>query len=260
MASRRLDLATAGGLPLAFALIATVVMMSDNPLSFVDTPSILMVVGGTFVVTTISFSISEIYQAHLVVASCLLRNTASPRDIAISAIALARRARKSGVLALQAVIRTSETDDFQRKAIQLAIDGIPDTEIERIISNDIDATAQRRAKTVGVLRKSAEVAPAMGLIGTLVGLVQMLGNLTNPSAIGPSMALALLTTFYGAILANMIFSPLASKLERNAEEDILLQRIQLMTAISISRNENPSLLATAINAILAPVDRISTHV
>jgi len=107
-----------------------------------------------------------------------------------------------------------------------------------------------------VLRKAAEFAPAMGLIGTLIGLVQMLGNLDDPSTIGPAMAVALLTTFYGAVLANMVFSPMASKLERNSAEESMVNTIYMMGAASIGRQENPRRLEMLLNSILPPGKRV----
>ena len=102
----------------------------------------------------------------------------------------------------------------------------------------------------------AEFSPAMGLIGTLIGLVQMLGNLQDPANIGPSMAVALLTTFYGAVLANMVFMPLAAKLERNSSEETLISTIYMMGASSVGRQENPRRLENLINSIVSPEDRI----
>jgi chemotaxis protein MotA len=110
-----------------------------------------------------------------------------------------------------------------------------------------------------MLRKAAEIAPAMGLIGTLIGLVQMLSELDNPSNIGPNMALALLTTLYGALLAFMVFTPLASKIERNSDEELLLDKIYLHSIISISIQENPRMLERKINTILPPSKRIRVY-
>ena len=107
-----------------------------------------------------------------------------------------------------------------------------------------------------VLRKMGEFSPAMGLIGTLVGLVQMLGHLDDPSTIGPSMAVALLTTFYGAVLANIVFLPLASKLERNSAEETLVNNVYLMGAASIGRQENPRRLEMLLNSVLPPAKRV----
>jgi chemotaxis protein MotA len=115
---------------------------------------------------------------------------------------------------------------------------------------------QRHAKSTSVLRKMAEFAPAMGLIGTLIGLVQMLSSLSDPSTIGPAMAIALLTTFYGALLANFVFLPLAAKLERNSQEEVLVNNVYLMGAASIGRQENPRRLEMLLNSVLPPSKRV----
>ncbi|MCW8835765.1 MAG: MotA/TolQ/ExbB proton channel family protein, partial [Rhodospirillales bacterium] len=132
----------------------------------------------------------------------------------------------------------------------------PGEEVEAIMRQDMHATIQRHSKSTNVLRKAAEFAPAMGLIGTLIGLVQMLGNLDDPSTIGPSMAVALLTTFYGAVLANMVFMPLASKLERNSGEEALVNNVFLLGATSIGRQENPRRLEMLLNSLLPPTKRV----
>ena len=125
--------------------------------------------------------------------------------------------------------------------------------------HELMAMRERHAKSADVFRKAAEVAPAMGLIGTLVGLVRMLGSLDDPSTIGPSMAIALLTTFYGAILANMVFGPIASKLERNSSEETLLQNFYLLGAGSIGRQENPRRLEVLLNTLLPPTKRLHVY-
>ena len=138
----------------------------------------------------------------------------------------------------------------------MVVDGSEAAEVERIMQSELQATTERQVRTVNVLRKAAEISPAMGLIGTLVGLVQMLGNLEDPSTIGPSMAVALITTFYGAVLANLVFIPLASKLERNAVEDALVNEMHVMAADSIARQENPRRLKMLLNTVLPPENKI----
>ena len=142
------------------------------------------------------------------------------------------------------------------QGINMVMDGTPGDEIERIMQREVQAFAQRQSRSVSVLRRAAEIAPAMGLIGTLVGLIQMLGNLEDPATIGPSMAVALITTFYGAILANMVFIPLASKMERNGAEDMLIQHLHVMAASSIGRQENPRRLEMLLNTILPASQRV----
>ena len=139
----------------------------------------------------------------------------------------------------------------------MVMDGMPIEEVERVLRREVDEMIFRHRKSASVLRKAAEIAPAMGLIGTLIGLVQMLGNLDDPATIGPSMAIALITTFYGAVLANMVFAPLAAKLERNSAEEALVFNVYLTAAASIARKENPRRLEMLLNAMLPPSARVS---
>ena len=124
------------------------------------------------------------------------------------------------------------------------------------MSGDLEAMIVRHQKGVNVLRRAAEFSPAMGLIGTLIGLVQMLGGLDDPTTIGPRMAVALLTTFYGALLANLVFSPLAAKLERNSGLEETINNIYLIGASSVGRQENPRRLEMLLNSTLPPTDRV----
>ena len=169
---------------------------------------------------------------------------------------LAEQARRRGVLDLQNKLPGLIPGSFAHRAMTLVVDGLPEDEIARMLDVDVRETASRHQRSAGVLRRAGEVAPAMGLIGTLVGLVQMLGNLEDPSAIGPAMAVALLTTFYGAILANMVFNPLAGKLERNSELETLVNHIYAVGAAGITRQENPRRLEMVINTVLAPAARV----
>src|SRR5690606_27445486 len=142
------------------------------------------------------------------------------------------------------------------KGLMMAMDGMPEAQIEELMRRELSTVSGRQVRAASVLRKCAEVSPAMGLIGTLVGLVQMLGSLDDPATIGPSMAVALLTTFYGALLANMVFMPLAAKLDRNAAAERLVNQIYMLGALSICRQENPRRLELLINTVLPPAQRL----
>ena len=124
-------------------------------------------------------------------------------------------ARKKGLLALASIDSELKKDPFLARSVQLVTDGYTGEDVDRILGQEVDALVERHRQSAGIVRRASEIAPAMGLIGTLVGLVQMLAELENPSAIGPAMALALLTTFYGAIMGTVVLGPLAAKLERN---------------------------------------------
>lgn len=251
-----MDLATVVGLVCGFGLIAMAIFIGGSPSSFVNVPGILIVIGGTLAVTTACFSVPEMIASAQVVMKTIFHTSRDPSEAAIQVLKLAGTGRKRGILSLQEFHQSLAGEPFLHKGIGMVIDGTPGEEVESIMLYDLQATAQRHAKGTSVLRKMAEFAPAMGLIGTLIGLVQMLGNLDDPSTIGPSMAVALLTTFYGAVLANMVFMPLAAKLERNSSEEILINNIYLMGAASIGRQENPRRLEMLLNSILPPAKRV----
>ena len=250
------DLATVVGLLSGFGMIAAAIFLGGSPGSFINPPSILIVGGGTLAVTTACFSVPEMLRTARVAMKTALHSSRDPSDAAVQVLRIAELARKKGVLALQHSLDSMEAEPFLHKGISMVVDGTPGEEVNSIMRRDMHATQQRHAKSTSVLRKMAEFSPAMGLIGTLIGLVQMLGNLDDPSTIGPSMAVALLTTFYGAVLANMLFMPLASKLERNSTEEVLISTVYLMGAASIGRQENPRRLEMLLNSVLPPAKRV----
>ena len=251
-----MDLATVAGLICGFGLIATAIILGGSPGSFVNVPSILIVIGGTLAVTTICFSLVEMGRAVKVIAKTLSYSARDPSDAALQVLQFAELARRQGVLSLQDVLDSVRAEPFLYKGMSMVVDGTPGEDVESILRRDIHATLQRHINGASVLRKAAEFAPAMGLIGTLIGLVQMLGNLDDPATVGPSMAVALLTTFYGAVLANMVFSPLASKLERNSAEESLVNNVYMMGAASVGRQENPRRLEMLLNSVLPPSKRV----
>jgi chemotaxis protein MotA len=252
-----IDYATLLGVIGGFAVIISAMVLGGSPGSFVDVPAVLIVIGGTFLVTTVSFTLGEVIRAQRVMLKAVTYQTRAPTAAAKQVLYLADVARKQGPLALQKLPREQMGESFLRRAVNLVIDGTPGDEVERIMSREAEATADRHIRSAGILRRAGEVAPAMGLIGTLVGLVQMLGNLEDPSSIGPAMAVALLTTFYGAILANMVFLPIANKLERNATVEAMVNHIYVQGAASIGRQENPRKLEIVLNTILSPAERVN---
>ncbi len=251
-----MDLATLIGIVVAFGLVLLALILGGTPGAFFNLPSVLIVIFGTGAVTMVCFSLREIMGAPAIIGRTLFNHATDPGDAAYAVMRYAEHARKEGVLGLQKGLESAAGEKFLTKALTMVIDGTPGDEVERILRTEAAATASRHMKSASILRKAAEVAPAMGLIGTLIGLVQMLGTLDDPSSIGPAMAVALLTTFYGAILANMVFSPLASKLERNADEERLLNEVYLMAASSIGRQENPRRLEMLLNTILPPAKKL----
>ncbi len=256
MRGQNIDLATVIGLFGAFGLLIGAMAFGGTPFAFMDGPAMLIVVGGTFAITLICYSTHDVLRAQSVMAKAVFHRLPEPTAAAISMVDLSEAARRDGLLSLQPIVDEMPHSPFLQKALSLVIDGTALDDVERIMRRELNAMTLRHEKSAGVFRKAAEVSPAMGLIGTLVGLVQMLGNLEDPSTIGPAMAIALLTTFYGAILANMVFAPLASKLERNSDEEALVQNLYLLGAVSIGRRENPRHLEAMLNSLLPPSARL----
>lgn len=252
----RIDSATLLGFASGFGLVGVAMTVGGSPWSFFDLPAFLIVIGGTFGVTTMCFPMQDLIQAPKVIGKALVRPVRDAQRTAWEMLSLAEVARKKGVLEIEANLAEITEDQMAIEAIEMVADGIPGNEVESLLRREIDAMVERHMAGADIMRKAADVSPAMGLIGTLIGLVQMLSHLEDPSSIGPAMAIALLTTFYGAILSNMVFSPLATKLERNSAEEALATEMVLLGAGSISRKENPRRLETSVNALLPPAKRV----
>lgn len=255
--SRQLDAATLIGLFAAFGLVALAMAIGGSPKSFFDAPSLLIVLGGTLGVTTIAFSLKDVLRTQSIIARTIFHTIPEPQKTARQMVELAVTARKMGEFSIEGTVADDIGDPFGQHALQMAVDGESADIIESVLTREIEEMSQRHFNGAGVLRKAADTAPAMGLIGTLIGLVQMLGHLNDPSTIGPNMAIALLTTFYGAVLSSMFFAPLASKLERNSENEALTATIYMHAALSIARKENPRRLETLLNALLPPASRFT---
>jgi len=245
------------GLLSAFLLLLAAIVMGGAPAAFVNGVGIVLVVLGTLAVTTISFSIGELRDLPDTMRRVVLRGGRDPSLAAVTMLRLAERARKDGIMSLKQVLPSLRDNPVLSNACQLVLDGAPPADAESILERESSASLNRYLQAAAVLRRAGEVAPAMGLIGTLIGLVRMLGSLSEPAQIGPAMAVALLTTLYGAILAHLVFLPLAEKAERMAAEESLLNRVYTLGATSIGRQENPRQLEMLINAILPPAKKVA---
>ena len=247
------DGATVFGLLAGLALVVLAIALGGSAGAFLNGPGLLIVLGGTLAVTCMSFSVADIRTAFKGLRSTVFYRERDPQDVAYTILELADFCRHHGVLKLQGEpIQKFIREPFLHKALGMLVDSLPEKAITDILAEDLNAGSARVQRSANVLRKAAEVAPAMGLIGTLIGLVQMLGKLDNPTVIGPAMAIALLATFYGVLSANMIFNPLASKLERNATEEHLINYLYTLGALAIARKDNPRRLEMLLNSALPP--------
>lgn len=251
-----IDLTTFLGVVGAFSFIFMAIFISGTPYAFIDIPAMLIVVLGTFSITTACFTVKEIVYAQPIMLKTIFYRIEDPTEAARKALDVSSFAFKRGLIKLGDHLYMTEHNPLFYEGAGLASDNIPPEIIEKVLTQKLHALQERHAKSVSILRKAGEIAPAMGLIGTLIGLVQMLGSLDDISKVGPSMAVALLTTFYGAILSYVVFYPLASKLERNTTEELLTAHIYLKSILSICNKENPRHLEIIINSLLPESKRI----
>jgi len=252
----RPDYATIIGLTCAIGLIIAAIAMGTGNANFVNGPAFLIVILGTIFATTVSYTGDELKHVPGIIGNTLIRRVRQPSVMAKQLMDIAFLARKKGLLSLSAADAELRKDVFLARAVQLVTDGYNGEDIDRVLGQEVDAIADRHRRSASIMRRASEIAPAMGLIGTLVGLVQMLAQLDDPSSIGPAMAVALLTTFYGAILGTVVLGPLAAKLERNSNDETKIKNLVLTAMGSIARQENPRRLEMLLNSELPPEEQI----
>jgi chemotaxis protein MotA len=246
-----MDLATVAGVVSAFGLVFAAIAMGGGMESFIDIPSVLIVVGGTIGATLINFPLKSVLGVVKVVKNAFFAKTVSIPEVITSFVEYATKARREGILALESSMNEVE-DKFLAKGLQLTIDGLEPKSIEEILETEIDHVRNRHNLGADILVTMGTFAPALGMIGTLIGLVQMLQNMSDPGKIGPAMAVALLTTFYGAIMANILFNPLAGKLRNRSKEEILVKELMLNGILAIARGDNPRIIEQKLHSFLPP--------
>ena len=250
------DLATLFGLLLALGMILVAIYLGETQAQFFNVRALVIVLFGTMAVTCISFTGSELRRAWSVLVKSVFPQRRNMRAMARQLMDIAVVARIKGPLALMNARDELKRDDYLREAVEMVVDGFEGGDIQRILGQELEAQMDRHSRSTSILRRASEIAPAMGLIGTLLGLVQMLAQLEDPSSIGPAMATALLTTFYGAILGTVVLAPLAAKLEKNSNDEALIKHLVIIAMKSITDKENPRHLEIRLNSELPPGSRI----
>ncbi len=247
-----MDLATIIGLITAFALIIGSMLLGGSLSAFANAPGLLIVVGGTFAAAFINQRMTHVLGAFKVMLQAFFDKT-TPLDEQIPIIiGLAQKARKEGLVALEG---EEISDEFLARGVRLGVDGLSPEMIRATLTSELAAVKRRHERGQKLFKFMEATAPAMGMIGTLIGLVQMLQTLSDPSAIGPAMAVALLTTLYGAILAFVIFGPIASKLEGRTNDEVAAKSLAIAGVESILKGDNTMLIQSKLEAYLSPIER-----
>ncbi|MEJ2212873.1 MAG: flagellar motor protein PomA [Gammaproteobacteria bacterium] len=242
-----MDIATLVGILGAFGIIIGAIMTGGELGPFIDVPSMLIVVGGTFFVTFSQVTLGDFLSSFTIGLKSVLYKVDDPMQLIEESVQLADIARKNGLLALEG---QEITNPFMQKGVMLCVDGHDPTLVKKMLDSEVKLTLSRHENGIRMFRNMATMAPAMGMIGTLVGLVQMLSNMSDPAAIGPAMAVALLTTLYGAIIANAFATPVADKLTRSTEMEELNSRLIIETISGIQEGMNPRILEQLLSTYL----------
>lgn len=242
-----MDLATLIGLIGAFGVIIGAIATGGDTGLFVNAPSMMIVIGGTFMATLIKIPLSDFFRSFKVGMKAFLHKPDNPVKLIEEAVVLSDVARKNGLLALEG---QEISNSFLQRGVSLCVDGHDAGLVNRMLTKDINQTIARHETGVRMFKSIGDVAPAMGMIGTLVGLVQMLANMSDPAAIGPSMAVALLTTLYGAIIANAFALPIADKLSHISNEERINRSLILETIAGIQEGMNPRVLEELLKTFL----------
>jgi len=242
------------GLVLGTGFIVWSILLGGQLLWYWDAPSVVVVVGGTFASFLISFPLKDVLKFGKVFSKTIKNNEFDVEQIITKIIELANVARREGLLALEEAVAEIK-DEFLQKGVMLIVDGTDPELVKNILETEIDNLSERHNKGKSMFETWASMGPAYGMIGTLIGLIAMLQNLEDPSTIGPAMGIALITTFYGSVIANLVFAPMAGKLGLKSADEILIRNVMIEGLLSIQAGENPRIIEEKLKVFLSPAER-----
>lgn len=242
-----MDLATIVGVIGALGMVMMTMVLGGDPAMFYNLPSVLTVVVGSIFIVMMKFTLEQYLGAMKIAGKAFSFAITKPEDVIEEIVTLADAARKGGLLSLEG---KEVSNDFMSKGIQLLVDGHDPEVVRSLLNRDMKLTTERHMQGAGIFDALGDVAPAMGMVGTLIGLVAMLANMDDPKSIGPAMAVALLTTLYGSLMANIICLPIRDKLTLRANEEDLLQRLIIDGLIAIQAGQNPRVIESLLKTYL----------
>ncbi|MCC5909803.1 MAG: flagellar motor protein [Clostridiaceae bacterium] len=246
-----MDIATIIGIVVGLIFVFSGIVVSGEVLMYLNLPSILIVLGGTISATFVAYPLVKVLEAFKIASKAFANKEGKAGDIIASIIGLANTARKEGLLALEEAADGVE-DEFLQKGVMLIVDGTDPELVRNLLETELAFAEERHKDGQGIFEAMGAYSPAFGMIGTLIGLINMLRTLDDPATIGPSMAVALITTFYGTLMANLIFLPLANKLKLRSREEISRKEIMVEGLLSIQAGENPRIIEEKLKAFLPP--------
>jgi len=247
-----MDISTVVGLILGVVVMIVSIMLAGASFgAFIDYPSLMVVMVGGTAAVMVSFPLSDLLSIGKVAKVAFFNKQANVPKLIETLVGLAETARRDGLLALESKVQEID-DTFIALGIQMAVDGTQPEVIEEVLRTEVDAVAARHRDGKSILDQGGRMAPAFGMIGTLMGLVIMLGNMDDPAAIGPGMAVALLTTMYGAVVANLFCIPLADKLGFINKRELAAMEIVIQGIMGIQSGDNPRVIEQKLNTFIPP--------
>jgi len=245
-----MDLATIIGMITGVVLLGGAVLLGGNFIIFLSLQSVLIVIGGTLAGTMVSYSLKDVLKIPSLFMIALKEEDLNSREIINILVTFAEKARREGLLALEQDVMEID-DNFLQRGIQLVVDGTDPELVRNILETKLTFLEERHGKGQGIMATMGQLSPAFGMIGTLIGLIQMLSMLDNPNQLGSGMAVALITTLYGALIANLFFIPLSQKLKVRSEEEILMKEVMIEGILSIQAGENPRIVEEKLSSFLS---------
>jgi chemotaxis protein MotA len=245
-----MDIATIVGIVSGFGILLGAILAGGGLAAFIDVPSMLIVVGGMLCTVLIHFSLGQFLSIFGIVKNTFINKATKLGDLIQQMVNFAAINRRDGALALEQEMRNIE-NKFLSKGLQALVDGQEETDIRELMNLETIYMQQRHADGKKILEFMGASAPAFGMIGTLIGLVKMLQNLSSPDSLGAGMSIALLTTFYGAVLANLVFIPLAGKLGQYSKNESLAMEMTVEGICSIVRGDSPTIVREKMQAFVS---------
>ena len=250
-----MDIATFIGILVSFGLVIISILLGGDGAWFVNAPSLMIVFGGTMGATLLAYPLRDVLGVFKVAQNVFMYKSQSISKLIPMMAGFAKKARREGILSFEPQLDEIE-DPFLVKGIQMAIDGMESSAIENVMTTEIIYVEERHRLGADIFSTMGTFAPAVGMLGTIIGLVQMLMQMENPSQIGAPMAVALLTTFYGTLLANLVFLPVAGKLKTRSKQELLFKQMVLEGVISIQSGDNHRVVEQKLKAFIAPNARL----
>lgn len=250
-----MDLGTVGGIVGGFAAIVVAILWGGGSVgAFIDIPSVFITVVGCICSILVAYPLKKVFAMFGVLKHAFFTKKEDPAHIIDMLVTFSEKARREGLLALEDDV-DEVSDNFLKKGIQLVVDGTDPELVRNLMSTDLNNIEARHMEGINILVFGAAVAPAFGMIGTLIGLIAMLKNIEDKSSLGPNMAVALITTMYGSVMANLIFQPLATKLDGNHRREMIMKEIMIEGTLSIQQGDNPRIVKEKLASYLPPAQR-----